>query len=227
MPDCTTYTPEIDADWDDSEYQQIYICTSELYDMGAIITDDLNTFMTENHAPGWYAEPIGCVKIAKFDRIGQYMMEQCYDTVESKTQFKQDFKWGWMLKPFLEPVQWDGEGHFKSFLINPDNRYILSIAFIHSRQMLVMSKLKQLIYGDQAHGETKVDALYFNYDGDMDELAARITETIPGYDFKIYKNDARKTANCTLFYSSCPPLPTKEEKRKLHDRERKARKKRG
>ena len=183
----------------------VYKGTAE-FTNNAIITDDLNTYITSHNigeTEYLFSTPCkeGCL-------IGDILYEKAFDTVESKKEIK-NIHYGYFNKPYVE-ISFDKSCYVKS----EEHIYELLACQINSQMLYYMMMLKDAINGTSII----VDAVQFScYD---DSIVNKVKSVLPDhFDFRIKGNgeffkivDGEKVKTDYILYQSYENLPTKKEK---------------
>lgn len=181
--------------------------------LGTVATGELIKFL-QSHARGVLAYYLGSSPILEDSRTGEYLIEQAYKSVEAKKALK-EIHYGYMQKPYLEPIVSKGTGEVEAYCLNPSQNYELVMCAIQSEQALRIEKIRYEIYGTLERGKQFVDCLYFNTDRDITELGDHLKTIIPDFDFRIVKNtEDKKTAEKPILYRTYEPLKTRAELKK-------------
>ena len=192
----------------------------EYGNLGEIATGDLVKFL-QSHARGVLAYYLGSCPVLEDSRTGEYLIEQAYKSVESKKALK-DIHYGYMQKPYLEPIHKKRTGEVEAYCINPNQNFELVMCAIQSEQALRIQKVRYEIYGTLERGHQFVDCLYFNTDRDIQELGDNLRTVIPDFDFRIFKNtNDKKTVEKPILYRTYEPLKTRAEIKKENTKNRK------
>lgn len=159
-------------------------------------------------------------------KIGSLMGAKLYGMATDCVETNEDRKnihYGYMEKPWMEPIRKEGTGEVEGYFINENNTHQLLMIAIKNQQLLNILKIKDLIYrGDLSRGLVIVDCLYFDYSGDIQKLGERIKKLIPEYDFRIFEN-SEEDKNGNILYQTYEDLKTRTELQKEKRRKKKAR----
>lgn len=162
-----------------------YITTNGRYGKpGTIITEKLHNVLSED--PYYFDEFVGSFERLKDVKQFAALREKCYKSVEWKQKIKK-VKWGILSRKYLEPL-YDGNMNIKGYQINKDNTYEITMCAILSEQAYLLARIKEITMGAIQKGNTRIDEVHFNYDGDIKQLGDILSwGVIPGYDFRIYR----------------------------------------
>ena len=187
-----------------------YISYSDLLPEGCICTGDLARFI-QSHTPAWSEFwYIGTSSCKKGSTMGQKLHEMAYRTRESKSLIKH-VHYGLAERPYVERIEFDENGNNKAYAVNQKQNHQLLMLAIRSAQCLNILKLKWELYSDLRKGATNADALYFDSDLQASKLLPRLSRVVPGYDFRILSNNAKRPRILCKTYAD---LPTAAELKK-------------
>ena len=184
-----------------------FICTGEFAEI--FVSDGWKTFRY-----------IGTSESRIGSRMGDTLYDMSFRSIESNEKRKA-IHYGLMDRQWLESIERDKYGVPGAYTINERNNHQLLMVAIRSIQATVILKIKNIIYGTyfKKYGNINCDCIYFDYDGDIQELGDKIKAELPNYDFRIFKNsDEDKKAN--VLYQTYPDLMSEKDLKRKRDRER-------
>ena len=165
---------------------------------------------------------IGSSSQKQGSRMGDKLHELAFRSIESDRKRKA-IHYGLMNRPWISGIDYE-DGKPKAYTIDERSNHQLLKLTIDSYMDCIMYDIKREIYKDffefETSGLIKTDCLYFDYDGDIEELGDRIAKKLPGYDFRIFKNSEADKHDNVLYQTYKDLLPEKEVI-KIEDRERK------
>lgn len=166
---------------------------------------------------------IGTCHAKRGSRMGNWLYSAANKCKESNEQRKR-IHYGLMERGYLEPIDYK-DGEPTAYARNDRNNHQLLMLAIRTHLWCIMAKVRREIYGSYTapKGEVNIDAIYFDYAGDMEELAGRIKKAIPGYDFRIFKT-GKADKNGEIIYKTYEELKSKKEIRREKERNRVAEK---
>ena len=192
---------------------------SRMLPWGSIVTGELARFIQANDKIGIE----NCVYIGSSDaqvgsKMGERLYNMAFDTVESNEERK-ECHYGYAARQYIQPIYTNSRVEAeKAYTVNEENLHQLLDLVIKNYETLVILKIKKCIYGDILQGFTNCDALYFDYEGDIQELGKKIEEVLPNYKFRIFLN-SKEDKKANILYQNYEPLKTKAEKKKEYARE--------
>lgn len=195
-----------------------YLGTDDVLIGGALITGSLARLIQREGRGGQRCYYIGTSNAQRGSLTGQWLLDKAHKTAESKEDIK-NIHYGWMEKPYLEPIEMDGD-KVKAYTTNDYYSHELLMCAIRSSLCEIILKIKNEVYGRVDRGYTKVDALFFDTVEDIESLAHRIEAVIPGYEFRVADNQTGE-----ILYKNYADLETKAERKNRLRREARARKK--
>lgn len=217
LPTGNSFTPRLVTCTDDEFHTAIntnqidwYISYSDLLPEGCVCTGALARFIqahTTAWSEFWY---IGTSSCKRGSAMGQKLHEMAYRTKESKSLIKH-VHYGLAERPYLERIEFDDQGNNKAYAVNQKQNHQLLMLAIRSYQCLNILKLKWELYSDLRKGAVNADALYFDSDLQASKLLPRLSRVVPGYDFRILSNNAKRPRILCKTYSD---LPTAAELKK-------------
>lgn len=191
--------------------QSPIVCTGEIAEK----------FMRE----GWRTfQYIGTSECKTGSRMGDLLYEMSFRSVESN-QKRKEIHYGLMDRPWISPIDYDKKKEPGSYVVNFRNNHQLLMVSIRCAQASIIMDIKQEIYGNwmKRNGKIICDCIYFDYDGDIQELGDRIKNKIPGCHFRIFEN-SEQDKNGNVLYQTYENLKTEREIKRERDRERISRK---
>lgn len=191
---------------------------NELTDWGSIWTGEMVDY-TRSHYDGFVYIYLGSIPKKHGSKMGDYLYERCNRSVEAKQKIK-SIKYGYAERPFFYPLEYDGYGNAESYGYDESSIYQPLMISVLSTLSVIMLKVKEEVYGNFFEGFVNVDALYFDYAGDIKELGDRIKSIIPDYNFRIMEN-----SDNSIIYQTYPDLKTEAEIKRERERERRKLKK--
>lgn len=181
---------------------------------GAIVSGDIVRYLQSSGDTGRFSY-VGSSESKIGSRMGETLLSKAHESVESKEEVK-DVHYGLAERSFLNPIY--EKGIINSYFVENQNNHKLLIVAVKNQQLLNILKVKNVIYrGGFGYGWVIADALFFDYEGDIEELGEKIRKELPNYDFRIRLNDGTKT----VLYKTYEDLKTRSEIRKEKDKERK------
>lgn len=214
-PDGTTYRPSMDG------AIRFYLVTGGRYfQPGTMVTGVIHDNIACNR--DYVDVPIGSCDVvpAALDPYSKGLLRMATESIESKADVK-SIHWGWFQKPYLSPV-YDSNWKIKGWARKEDNRYFLLPIAIMSEVCYTILRIKEAIYGTDVLGETCVDCVYFN-GYDVMRIAEDVKTAIPGYDFRIVRNEMGRIGDDPIVFQSFADLPHKKDVTRKKKREAKRR----
>lgn len=163
---------------------------------------------------------LGTSKAKQGSRMGATLYEMAFGSIESNEKRK-GVHYGLMFRPWIKGIEQDEEKNTSAYTINERNNHQLLMLAILNEQAAAMLKIKKEIYGETLgrHGRTIADGMYFDYNGDIQELGKRIEKAVPGFSFRIFKNSEEdKRAN--ILFQNYEELRSAKDIKREKDRER-------
>lgn len=198
-----------------SKYDWFVSGDGSLIPYGSVCSGDLARFIQDNTPGGYLFFYMGSSTFQVGSRMGEYLHDMAHRSIEAKDKIKK-MKYGILDRQYLEGIGGDGWGEVEAYARNEfNNRQPLMVA-IRSEIALVMAKCKKEVYGNLNSGVVNVDCLYFDYEGDILELGARLSTELFPYDFRITEN--KKDGK--VLFQTYENLPTEEEFKKIQKRKK-------
>lgn len=195
------------------EYVDFYVSSgnsSSIHD-GSIVTGELVRWMQEEVGGTFFY--IGSATAKRGTRIGMTVSEKYHTNKETKSDLKKTMHWGYIGRPYLQAVAYENMKP-TGYVVNETQDKQLLMTTIKSMQMLNILKLRYMIYGDLIQGAVVADCLYFDTD-DVNDIFNRACELLPGYEFRIFKNNEEKTVICKNYEELKSRDEIAKEKRSL------------
>lgn len=191
-------------------YVDWYISYCDILAEGSLCSGELVRFCQEHL--GMWAEfyYIGTSTCKIGSDMGAKLHEMAYRTKESKALIKYTH-YGFADRPYLERIDFDGNGDCKAYALNETQNHQLLMCAIRSQQCLNVLKIMRRVYGDLKHGYVNADCLYFDFNGKISLLGDDLKKLLTGYDFRIFRNQDKNR----ILYRSYAPLPSEKDFKKL------------
>lgn len=176
--------------------------------MGRIISGDLLEFLN-THGESVKSHFLGSCDTLKSDTIGEKLYTMAYGTIESKQALK-SMRYGYMQKPYFKHEAL--EHNTDVYIRQQTYKWEIQLAYIQSQMGLLISKVRYELYGNCHSGYAVVDALFFdNYNETTGENLKRL---IAPYDFRITKNENKKTSDQEVLYKTYQDLKHRSHHKK-------------
>lgn len=203
-----TWTPHPQKVTDGLDWFMYHTTGEMIVDEWSIMTWECACALSESGCDGIFVY-LGSTECQIGSKMGKWLHEMCHKSVEAANEIK-ELHYGFMQKPYMERImKKNGKGEILGYMLNGAYRYELLMCAIRSRQTLIMTALKGMVYGeDWQQGFTNVDCLYFDTDYDIEELGKAAAKMLPDYDFRIFDNQAE---GAPILFQTYETLKTRAE----------------
>ncbi len=201
---------------------------SKMLPWGSIVTGELARFIQANDKIGIEScVYIGSSEVQKGSKMGERLYNMAFDTVETNEERK-ECHYGYAARPYIQPIYTNSKVEAeKAYTVNEENLHQLLDLAIKNYETLAILKIKKVIYHNILEGFVNCDALYFDYEGDINELGKKIEEILPNYKFRIFLNSELDKKG-DILYRNYEELKTRDEKqaekrrqKRLEDKQKK------
>lgn len=207
---------------EEDKYVGFFFNNSFYGQKGMIITDALVKTMRE-YDKEFEAFYIGRSPVLKNAKFVDYLYKKVYKSYEDKKFVRDNIRYGWMQKPFLDKIYTSDDKKEWFYGVNESQRYELLMCCVQSDMFNFIIKCKQIIYGNLQEGVCQVDCLYFNKELWTEEVKEEINKIRGNVDYRIFENKKQgKTSEKPIIYKTYEELKSKEdiEKKRSHHKKK-------
>lgn len=193
---------------------RLFVCHGNpIAEWSCIWTGELLDYV-KKYDKALYYQYLGSLPKKRGSKMGEYLFDRCNRSIEAKQKIK-SIRYGYLERPYLKPMEFDGSGHAVLYGYDANaNRQPLMISIL-STLAKIMLTVRYEIYGNIYDGYVNVDALFFDYEGNITELSDRLKDAITPYNFRVIDNQTRETV-----YQTYEELKSESEIKRQKERNR-------